>query len=135
MCDKASALLGRLIEKEPDWLLLVTRGDVFLKAGMLDEAIKDYSAAIEEVPDGAYAYYKRGWCREMKGEKDKAMEDYNLGIDNSQDYPYLYLMRGELLLGNGDKDAAEKDFETVLQKDTLADNSSTGLTTSRGSSC
>lgn len=124
MCDKASALLGRLIEKEPDWLLLVTRGDVFLKAGMLDEAIKDYSAAIEEVPDGAYAYYKRGWCREMKGEKDKAMEDYNLGIDNSQDYPYLYLMRGELLLGNGDKDAAEKDFETVLQKDTLADNGS-----------
>ena len=124
MCDKASDLLGRLIEKEPDWLLLVTRGDVYLQAGRLDEAIEDYSAAIEEVPDGAYAYYKRGWCQEMKGEKDKAMDDYNLGIDNSQDYPYLYLMRGELLLGNGDRAAAEKDFETVLQKDTLADNGS-----------
>ena len=124
MCDKASALLGKLIEKEPDWLLLVTRGDVNLHAGRLDEAIKDYSAAIEEIPDEAYAYYKRGWCYEMKGEKNKAMKDYNLGIDNSQDYPYLYLMRGELLLRNGDKSAAEKDFEIVLQKDTLADNGS-----------
>ena len=124
MCDRAAGLLGGLIDKDPDWLLLVTRGDLYLQAGRLDEAIQDYSAAIEEAPDEAYAYYKRGWCSEMKGQKDKAMEDYNLGIDNSQDYPYLYLMRGELLLGEGEKAAAEKDFETVLQKDTLADNGS-----------
>ncbi len=124
MCDRAAGFLGGLIEKEPDWLLLVTRGDVFLQAGRLDEAIADYSAAIEEVPDGAYAYYKRGWCHEMNGDREKAMEDYNLGIDNSQDYPYLYLMRGELLLGTGDKAAAEKDFEIVLQKDTLVDGGS-----------
>ena len=122
--ERAAGLLGGLIEKDPDWLLLVTRGDVYLQAGRLDEAIKDYSAAIEEIPDGAYAYYKRGWCHEMKGDRVKAMEDYNLGIDNSQDYPYLYLMRGELLLETGDRAAAEKDFETVLQKDTLVDGGS-----------
>lgn len=124
MDARAAELLGGLLEKEPDWLLLVTRGDVLLKAGRLDEAIMDYSSAIEEMPDGAYAYYKRGWCYEMRGDKTKALEDYNLGIDNSQDYPYLYLMRGELLLDSGDKVAADRDFETVLQKDTLADNGS-----------
>ena len=124
MTDRAASLLGGLIDKDPDWLLLATRGDIFLKAGRLDEAITDYTAAIEEVPDGAYAYYKRGWCHEMNGNKEKAMEDYNLGIDNSQDYPYLYLMRGELLLDTGDKAAAEKDFEMVLQKDTLVDSGS-----------
>ena len=124
LCDRAAGLLGGLIDKDPDWLLLVTRGDIYLQAGRLDEAIKDYSVAIEEIPDGAYAYYKRGWCHEMNGDKAKAMEDYNLGIDNSQDYPYLYLMRGELLLESGDKAAAERDFEAVLQKDTLADNGS-----------
>ena len=106
MCDRAAGLLGGLIDQDPDWLLLVTRGDLYLQAGRLDEAIEDYSAAIEEAPDEAYAYYKRGWCSEMKGQKDKAMEDYNLGIDNSQDYPYLYLMRGELLLGMGEKAAS-----------------------------
>ena len=124
MTERAAALLGGLIDKDPDWLLLVTRGDIYLQAGRLDEAIGDYSAAIEEVPDGAYAYYKRGWCHEMNGDREKAMEDYNLGIDNSQDYPYLYLMRGELLLETGDKAAAERDFETVLQKDTLVDGGS-----------
>lgn len=124
MSDKAANYLGGLIEKEPDWMLLVTRGDVYLQAGRLGDAIKDYTAAIDEVPDGAYAYYKRGWCYEMMGDKEKAKEDYNLGIDNSQDYPYLYLMRGELYLDAGDKEAADKDFETVLQKDTLVDNGS-----------
>ena len=124
MTDRAASLLGGLIDKDPDWLLFVTRGDIFLHAGRLDEAITDFTAAIEEVPDGAYAYYKRGWCHEMNGNKEKAMEDYNLGIDNSQDYPYLYLMRGELLLDSGDKAAAEKDFERVLQKDTLVDSGS-----------
>jgi clan AA aspartic protease (TIGR02281 family) len=124
MTDRAGELLGGLIDKDPDWLLLVTRGDIYLQAGRLDEAIGDYTAAIDEIPDGAYAYYKRGWCHEMNGDKAKAMEDYNLGIDNSQDYPYLYLMRGELLLDAGDRAAAEKDFEAVLQKDTLAEGSS-----------
>ena len=124
MTDRAASLLGGLIDKDPDWMLLATRGDIFLHAGRLDEAISDFTAAIEEVPDGAYAYYKRGWCYEMKGNKEKAMADYNLGIDNSQDYPYLYLMRGELLLDSGDKAAAEKDFEKVLQKDTLVDSGS-----------
>ena len=124
MTDRAAGLLGGLIEKDPDWLLLVTRGDIYLQSGRLDEAVKDYSAAIDEIPDGAYAYYKRGWCHEMNGDREKAMEDYNLGIDNSQDYPYLYLMRGELLLETGDRAAAERDFETVLQKDTLVDGGS-----------
>lgn len=124
MTDRAAELLGGLIDRDPDWLLLVTRGDIYLQAGRLDEAIGDYTAAIEEIPDGAYAYYKRGWCHEMKGDRDKAMEDYNLGIDNSQDYPYLYLMRGELLLEAGDRAAAERDFEMVLQKDTLVDGGS-----------
>ena len=124
MTDRAAGLLGGLIEKDPDWLLLVTRGDIYLQSGRLDEAVKDYSAAIDEIPDGAYAYYKRGWCHEMNGDREKAMEDYNLGIDNSQDYPYLYLMRGELLLETGDRAAAEKDFEAVLQKDTLVDGGS-----------
>ena len=124
MSDKAAEYLGGLIEKEPDWMILVTRGDVFLQSGRLDDAIKDYTAAIDEVPDGAYAYYKRGWCYEMMGDKKKAMEDYNLGIDNSHDYPYLYLMRGELYLDSGDKEAADRDFGTVLQKDTLVNNGS-----------
>jgi clan AA aspartic protease (TIGR02281 family) len=124
MTDRAADILGDLIGKDPDWMLLATRGDLYFEAGRLDEAIADYTAAIEEIPDRFYAYYKRGWCQEMKGERDKALEDYNLGIDIDPDFPYLYLMRGELLMGSGDREAAERDFEAVLLRDTLVSDSS-----------
>ena len=124
MTGRALALLDGLIDKAPDWLLLVTRGDIYLKAGRLDEAIGDYTAAIEDIPNGAYAYYKRGWCHEMMGNREKAMEDYNTGLEMTKDYPYLYLMRGELLLLEGNKTEAEADFERVVQKDTVVKDGS-----------
>ena len=122
--DQSVKLLTALIDKDPEWVLYATRGDVYHDAGQLEEAIADFSAAIEDVPDDEYAYYRRGWCHAMNGDPEKALEDYNLGIDNNQDFPYLYLMRGALLLDKGDKAAADKDFEMVLQKDTLADDGS-----------
>ena len=122
--DRSVEELTRLIEKDSNWYLLVSRGDSYRLCGRIEDAIADFTAAIDEAPNEAYAYYKRGWCYEMKGEKGKAMEDYNLGIDMSEDYPYLYLMRGTLLMENGDREAADRDFEAVLQKDTIADNGS-----------
>ena len=41
-----------------------------------------------------------------------------------EDYPYIYLMRGEVLQSQGNKTEAEADFETVLQKDTIAQSGS-----------
>ena len=124
MTGRALALLDGLIDKAPDWLLLVTRGDIYLKSGRLDEAIGDYTAAIEDIPNGAYAYYKRGWCHEMMGNREKAMADYNTGLEMTKDYPYLYLMRGELLLLEGNKTEADADFERVVQKDTVVKDGS-----------
>ena len=112
------------MQKEADWNELVQRGDYYRLTGNLDAAIADFSAAIEDSPKSAYAYYKRGWCYEMKGDRSKALDDYNMGIEMTEDYPYLYLMRGELLLLDGNKTEADADFEQVIQKDTVADNSS-----------
>ena len=122
--EMAIADISRVMEKEADWNELVQRGDYYRLAGDLDAAIEDFSAAIEDSPKSAYAYYKRGWCFEMKGERRKALEDYNMGIEMSEDYPYLYLMRGELLLLEGNKAEADADFEKVIQIDTVADNNS-----------
>ncbi len=122
--EMAIADISKAMEKEQDWEMLCRRGDYYRLSGKLDSAIVDFSAAIEELPDNGYAYYKRGWCHEMAGDKKKAMEDYNVGIDVTEDYSYLYLMRGELLLLEGNKAEADADFEKILQLDTLADNSS-----------
>lgn len=115
----AIADISKVMEKETDWNSLVSRGDYYRLNGDLDAAIADFSAAIEDSPKEAYAYYKRGWCHEMKGDRKKALDDYNMGLEMTDDYPYLYLMRGELLLQEGNKTEADADFEQVIQKDTV----------------
>jgi tetratricopeptide (TPR) repeat protein len=122
--EMAIADISQVMEKEPDWTNLCSRGDYYRLSGDLDAAIEDFSAAIEDSPKAAYAYYKRGWCFEMKGDRKKALEDYNLGLEMTEDYPYLYLMRGELLLLEGNKAEADADFEAVIQKDTIAEDGS-----------
>ena len=120
----AIADISKAMEKDPSWRALCERGDYYRLTGDMDAAITDFTAAIEEAPERAYAYYKRGWCYEMKGDRKKALEDYNLGLEMTEDYPYLYLMRGKLLLQDGNKAEADADFEAVIQKDTIADNGS-----------
>ena len=122
--ELAIADISKAMEKEPSWRALCQRGDYYRLSGNLDAAIADFTAAIEEIPDRAYAYYKRGWCYEMKGERKKALDDYNLGLEMTEDDPYLYLMRGELLLQDGNKAEADADFEAVIQKDTIAEDGS-----------
>lgn len=116
--------ISKVMEKEASWENLCRRGDYHRLVGDIDAAIADFSSAIEDSPDEGYAYYKRGWCYEMKGDKKRALEDYNMGLEMTEDYPYLYLMRGELLLQEGNKTEADADFETVIQKDTIADGAS-----------
>lgn len=120
--EKAIADISAVMEKEVNWYSLCKRADYHRLSGDLDKAIVDFSAAIEESPGNAFAYYRRGWCYEMKGDRKKAMEDYNLGIELDQDYPYLYLMRGEMYLLEGKKAEADADFEAVVQKDTIAED-------------
>lgn len=124
--EKAVEDISKIMEDDPDWECFLRRGDYYRLSGNLDAAIADFTAASEEEPTDEYAYYKRGWCYEMKGDRQRALEDYNLGIELSEDYPYpyLYLMRGELMLNSGDKAAADADFEIVIKLDTLANNSS-----------
>ena len=122
--DLAIADISKAMEKEADWGNLCRRGDYNRLSGNLDAAIADFTAAIEEEPSFAYAYYKRGWCYEMKGDRKAALEEYNIGIEMDDDYPYLHLMRGELLLLDGNKAEADIDFESVLQKDTVVTDGS-----------
>lgn len=122
--EMAIADISKAMEKDQSWRALCQRGDYYRLSGNLDAAIADFTAAIEEEPSYAYAYYKRGWCYEMKGDRKAAIEEYNIGIEMDDEYPYLHLMRGELLLFDGNKAEADLDFEAVLQKDTVANSNS-----------
>ena len=122
--EQAVAELSRVLDKEPDYANLCNRGVYYATAGDLDNAVKDFTAAIELEPQRAFPYYRRGWCYEMLRDTTKAMADYDLGIELDDDYPYLYLMRGELRLLQGNDPGAKADFEAVLQRDTVVSGNS-----------
>lgn len=103
-----------------DYYALAERADFYREAGRYDEAIVDFSTMIDIAPMSAYAYYKRGWCYELKGDDKTAMENYNAGIDVDKEYPYIFLMRGELYLKQEKTDLANADFEEILKQDTVA---------------
>ena len=122
--DRAIEEMTSLLEKDEDWMVYVLRGDQYCLSGRLDEAIADFTSAIEEDPMDSYGYYRRGWCYELKGDREKAMEDYDLGLELDEDEPYLHLMRGELFLLDGKKAEADADFEAIMQEDTVANGNS-----------
>ena len=107
-----------------DYYALAERADIYRESGRYDEAIIDFTKMIELLPTDAYAYYKRGWCYELKGDDNTAMENYNAGIDVDKEYPYVFLMRGELYLKQGQIELANADFNEILKQDTVIDSGS-----------
>ncbi|MBO4570648.1 MAG: TIGR02281 family clan AA aspartic protease [Bacteroidales bacterium] len=124
LTEMAIADISKVIEKDPDWITYCQRGDYYRLSGKIDSAVADFTAAIEEMPEGVYPYFERGWCYEVKGDRKKALDDYNLGLEMNEDYTPLILHRGKLLLKNGNKAEADADFEKILQIDTVAQSGS-----------
>ena len=124
--EKAIADITKCIEMGDgrDYYALAERADFYREAGRYDEAIVDFSTMIDIAPMSAYAYYKRGWCYELKGDDKTAMDNYNAGIDVDKEYPYIFLMRGELYLKQEKTDLANVDFEEILKLDTIAQSGS-----------
>lgn len=123
--DLAIEELNKMQSTETDADILVTRAFLYQNLGLYDEAIADNTSAISlDQGNAYYAYYRRGWCYELRGDDDMALADYNAGIRADQSYPYLYLMRGEIYLKRGLRDKANADFGQVLARDTTAESGS-----------
>lgn len=120
--DKAIEDITKCIEmgEGKDYYALAERADFYRESGRYDEAIADFSQMIDILPTSVYAYYKRGWCYELKGDDKTAMENYNAGIDIDKEYPYIFLMRGSIYRKQGQNELANADFEEILRQDTVA---------------
>lgn len=118
--------LDQILAKMGNWNAYCERDICYRLLCKFNQAIADFTAAIEEDPRYAFPYYSRGWCYELTGRNDLAIEDYNFGIDIDPDYPYIFLKRGLVLKKMGRIEEARDDFETTAAKDTVAtDGSST----------
>lgn len=111
--EKAIEYLSEKIdESENSSVLHETRGKAFAKTGKIDEAIKDYSKAIEYY-DAPGLRYSRAELYQQKGDKQLALKDL---ISIIKKYPDYEKIRTEVVnLGAAEKDLPKK---IALQNET-----------------
>jgi len=75
-------------------LVYYNRGLTYIGRGDFDQAISDYTKAIELDPNLAEAYVSRGIVHARKSNLDKAISDYTKAIEINREYAYAYVSRG-----------------------------------------
>jgi tetratricopeptide (TPR) repeat protein len=93
------------------------KGDEFARQGRYDEAISEYTAAIELDPNLANAYLARGQAYYFKDKGLMAAEDCSKAIELDPEYTAAYYGRGWAHLTNRAWDAAISDFSRAVELD------------------
>ena len=91
------------------------RGNFMMILGQIDEALKDYSRAIELSPNNAAAYTNRGVAYGEKGEFDLAIKDYFSALKINPDFANAYNNRGYTYGEKGEIERAIKDLDRAIQ--------------------
>ena len=97
-----------------------SRGNTLHKAAsgvaMYNQAIKDYSKAIEINPRHAEVYYNRGFVYAKKGQHNQAIEDFTKAIEINSRYAEAYYNRGfTYLVKLGDKNRGCADWKLACE--------------------
>jgi len=92
------------------------------EAGHFNEAIQNYTEAIQLKPDYATAFYNRGVNLAKKGDFANAIGDYTEAIQLQPEYPESYYNRGTSYNELGEYDKGIRDLtEAIKQKPGFAD--------------
>ena len=89
----------------------------YWKKGESENAIRDYSEAIELDPKYADAYNYRGISYLSNGDVDNAIADYTKAIELDPEYADAYKDRAIAHFGNSDFDNAITDYTKAIQLD------------------
>ncbi len=95
----------------------VGRASVYEFDGKTDQAIKDYSQAIELNPDFDIAYYARGELYHNTNKFDMAIEDYSTSIRLDPDNVKVHFKRGNTKFAIGQYAEAIADFNEAIRLD------------------
>jgi tetratricopeptide (TPR) repeat protein len=98
------------ISKDEDYRSHMGRAKSYIALKKYDDAIKDYSIAIEISPEDSRIYYNRGNCfLEMK-EEQAAFADFNKAIDLDPANFHAYNSRGYIYFSKDSLEKAEEDY-------------------------
>jgi len=107
--------LTKALEQQPQLAEAYNdRGIVYAQMGQVDQALKDFDAAISLNPKYAKAYNNRGNLYQKRTEQDKALEDYNKALALNANYAPAYVNRGNVYLKKGQTDKALEDYSKAI---------------------
>jgi tetratricopeptide (TPR) repeat protein len=93
------------------------RGNAWINKGLLNNAIADFTAAIQRDPNFVDAYRNRGLAWHRSGNFDPAIADFNYAIERAANSAPLYNARGSALLSKGEFNRAIADFDRAIALD------------------
>jgi tetratricopeptide (TPR) repeat protein len=96
-------------------IALGNRGAAYKVTGRYDEAIADFTLAIELDPDNAQYYCQRGDARLRTNANSEAVDDYTVAIRQSPRLLWGYHGRGQAYLAMGNGEAALADLNQAVR--------------------
>ena len=94
----------------------LTRGDGYFASREYDEAIKEYTRAIELKPDFAEAYNNRAYAFYSKHDgTGDPMSDLNRALELRPKFAHAYNTRGCVYMAAGNPDKAIADFNRAIE--------------------
>jgi tetratricopeptide (TPR) repeat protein len=96
-------------------IVYMQRASAYRAAGDYDDAIADFSKAIEVHPDDTLAYFWRGEAQTDKKDYDRAIADYSEVIRLEPKFGPAYFKRGSLYNEKKDFDRAIADYSEVIR--------------------
>ena len=113
--NNAIIYLNEAIEIDPhDARFFISRG-TFKGTENYEDAIEDYTKAIEIEPNSVFAYRLRGDSKSKLGDYQGAIDDYTKAIKIDPNNAYLYNYRSESKRKLGDNEGADED-ERIAEK-------------------
>ena len=89
------------------------RGRAYKELNRLDDALSDYSQAIQVNPNYTAAYFSRGLLHHQRKNVDEAIADYTRTIAFDENHARAFFNRGLLHRKNGKDHLALRDFEAA----------------------
>jgi tetratricopeptide (TPR) repeat protein len=99
-------------------LSLSNRGYFYAEITNFDNAIEDYSKAIQYNPSSSMAYIGRAYAEIAKGEYTAAMPDCNMAVMLDPDSADPYDFRGRIFLQMGKYDRCIADYSKAIEINT-----------------
>jgi len=109
------SIAGCLPSFDPEAEKHFWQGIEFLKQKDQEEAMKEFSTAIEIDPDYSLAYYNRALIFYRYGDLGSSLSEYNKALELNPNNPYWTYERGFLHLQLGYREKGINDLERSLE--------------------